>query len=53
MMKQGTSHADSDSYLKFENQLRGWNLKLGYCKYDKHCLFRTLDQIPTGMDSDE
>ena len=45
MMKQGTSHVDTDSSLEFENQLKGWKLKLGYCKYDKHCLFRTLYQI--------
>jgi hypothetical protein len=45
MMKQGTSHVDTGSYPKFENQLKVSKLKLGYCKYDEHCLFRTLYQI--------
>jgi hypothetical protein len=55
MMKEGASHesVDADSYLEFENQLKGWKLKLGYCEYDKHCLFRTLDQILHGKDSEE
>lgn len=45
MMKQGTSHVDTGSYREFENQLKVSKLKLGYCKYDEHCLFRTLYQL--------